>query len=187
MRKRLLILAAIVGIVLFAVNRFTVAETGDPLYEGSFYGPYFIPIPTKADTIVDATNKKLLIVPFSLTTAGLDSATFIRSLSYAATAIADSVGLGDMHFIGSQPDSFIVFVRADSISVLCGVHVTITGRSGAVVLAQTVYPSIVNAWTRKVFYREAAVIPQDYKVVYRIKAFKGRYIDITPITMKKAG
>lgn len=147
----------------------------------------FIPIPTDGDTTVDVTNKKLLITPRSLTTAGLDSSTFIDVYDYNTVAIADSVGLGKLNFISFNPDSLIFYAWSDSISKLIGAHVTITGRNGTVVLTQTVSPTVTGGWQRFCFYRASAVIPQDYFVVYRIKDFKGKTFRITPIYMKKAG
>ncbi len=144
---------------------------------------WIIPFPVGVDTSVSARDS-LDITEYAQISAGMDTAHFIRSIGNG-TASIDTVGLAGIVNSASPVDSFIVYVRADTSSTNVGVTIKLTGRDGSVPFNQTIYPTVVNAWQRKVFVTATTVTPQEYIAVFRPRASLAHRIDVTPLFCKK--
>jgi len=144
---------------------------------------WVIPVPTGVDTTI-ATTDSLDITQYSAVTSAIDTSIFVRSLGNG-TATIDSIGLSGIVNSASPVDSFIVYVRSDTSSQYAGVTIKLTGRDGTTVFNQTVYPTVIDSWQRKVFATAGTVSPQEYLIVYRPRALLSHYIDVTPLFCKK--
>lgn len=151
--------------------------------------PRRLALPTIKDSTINGTivclNDSIWLQPYAKMTTWPDSGLFHRGYNEAAGGQIDTLTVGGFDHLPAANDSFVVYIRTDAVDSAF-IDVTIKGANGTTVLTQAVTPTVANAWERFVYYRAAAVIPQDYLITYRYRCYAGHYIDATPVTAKCA-
>lgn len=146
--------------------------------------------PTMKDSLITGTsvvclNDSIWDQPYMLASAWPDSGLFHRALNEALIGTVDTLTVGIFDHIPVANDSFVVYCRCSDVDS-AHIDITIKGANGTTVLTQAITLTVANAWQRFVYYRAAAVLPQDYLITYRYRCYGGHWIDATPVTAKCA-